>query len=211
MICGKVKTLLVDYAEGALSPRARRGVERHLSGCEACRSELANIRALRERISSLAPVERDEGFWERFNARLSDRLASEQDAPAVLVWRPLMPLATAAAVLLLGLAVVLAVLERGERAGEREPTRIASAVKGVSEAESETVGLEETVAELVDEEVGDMLAAMPMEGEENLVSAEQLVLDQIYEPDTYDLLDEGLPEDASSELYEGILQGLEAL
>lgn len=211
MICGKVKTLLVDYAEGALSPRARRGVERHLSECEACRSELANIRALRERISSLAPVERDEGFWERFNARLSDRLASEQDAPAVRVWRPLMPLAAGAAVVLIGLAVVLAVLERVGRDAEREPTKIASAVKGVSEAESEAVGLEEAVAELVDEEVGDMLAAMPMEGEEDLVSAEQLVLDQIYEPGTYDLLDEGLPEDASLELYEGILQGLEAL
>ncbi|GAB4345196.1 MAG: hypothetical protein Kow0099_25260 [Candidatus Abyssubacteria bacterium] len=210
MNCGKVKRILVDYAEGAVSARARRGVERHLSECEACRAELASIRALRERISLLASSERDERFWERFNARLSERLASEQGATAAPVWRPLLPLAAGTAVVCIGLAILVAVLHRVGAEREAEPTRIASAVRGASGGDSGD-GLEQAVVELVDEEVVRMLALMPADGGEDPVSAEQLVLNQIYEPDTYDLLDEGLPEDVSPELYEGILQGLEAL
>ncbi|UCD58745.1 MAG: zf-HC2 domain-containing protein, partial [Candidatus Hydrogenedentota bacterium] len=99
MNCVRVKEILVDYAEGALAGRKRLAVERHLSRCEACRSELAWIEKVRQDILSLETPERDAEFWESFGSRLSQKLAQEENPESAgrSLWWPRLSFAAAGA------------------------------------------------------------------------------------------------------------------
>ena len=119
---------LHDYAEGTLSDLERRGVERHLAACEACRIEAAAIRALLERVRRLpSEMEPEADLWPRIrsSAPLLSPTLSLVDAtdvtvrPAPAARRlPRPALLAAAAVLLMALssAVTALVLRQGARA-----------------------------------------------------------------------------------------------
>jgi len=55
--CGELREALQDYVDGALPPAEAAEVERHLEACNACRAELAFIRAIDAALSE-SPVER---------------------------------------------------------------------------------------------------------------------------------------------------------
>lgn len=44
--CRRSREGLTEYLEDALSPTRRQGIERHLSECDECRKQLAQVRAL---------------------------------------------------------------------------------------------------------------------------------------------------------------------
>jgi predicted anti-sigma-YlaC factor YlaD len=46
--CREVVELVTDYLDGALAPRVRAALEEHLSGCDACRGYIAQVRLTTE-------------------------------------------------------------------------------------------------------------------------------------------------------------------
>jgi hypothetical protein len=106
----------------------------HLSACEGCRREVVEARAAIAEVRAADVPEPSPLFWERFSARVSERVARE---PVALpsrgraVWRWLAPLATAA-------AIVVAVLTIGQR-WAAEPTRLA-APGSIGEERGATIG-----------------------------------------------------------------------
>lgn len=45
LVCQQAVELMSDYLDGALPRRARRRLERHLAGCDACTEYLEQLRA----------------------------------------------------------------------------------------------------------------------------------------------------------------------
>ncbi|UCH34719.1 MAG: zf-HC2 domain-containing protein [Armatimonadota bacterium] len=52
MRCSRVQSRLQAFADGALTEREARGIERHVSGCDACRLEFESLRALDHGLSA---------------------------------------------------------------------------------------------------------------------------------------------------------------
>ena len=96
---------LVDVAEGSANERAFP----HLGSCEACRAQLADLRAVMSRIADVEDVpEPSPLFWDHLSARVRDAVASEP-APRRLAWfapKILVPLTVATAALALVAALV---------------------------------------------------------------------------------------------------------
>lgn len=55
MACRELVEVVTDYLEGALSDRERMRFERHLEGCEGCRSYLEQMRTTIQRTGRLTP------------------------------------------------------------------------------------------------------------------------------------------------------------
>lgn len=71
MNCDKVNVSLNDYVDGDLRAAKRRKVERHLEGCASCREELARLRTLVARASTLPKsVSPSRDLWPEIEARL---------------------------------------------------------------------------------------------------------------------------------------------
>ena len=85
MECRETHTLLTAFHDGELPSDGRARVEEHLRGCPECAALLADL----ERIDRAAGVP-DPGpaYWDRFNARVMDRVEREADGPGVRVLRP---------------------------------------------------------------------------------------------------------------------------
>lgn len=92
--CWRTQKALGPYRDGELTPPGRRaGVERHLAGCRACRSELAQL----DRMAALlrTPVASpSEAVWETFWPQVRARLAAVEQRPPlpwiVRWWPPLL-------------------------------------------------------------------------------------------------------------------------
>ncbi len=105
---------LTAYADGELSPRRRRQVERHLESCAACSRELDSILAF-DRILTEAPSVPDvtPEKWERFGRLLSqemdriDRAAAR--TPRVREARPVFADLRRRAIAFAGVAVAAAI------------------------------------------------------------------------------------------------------
>lgn len=121
MNCSRVKEILVDYAEGALSGRKKAAVEDHLTACEACRGELSQIETLKENILSVETPEHDADFWQRFNKKLSQRLADIEEPMSGrrFSWQPRYSFAAAAMVLLVVLSI--GILREAREPGDTAP------------------------------------------------------------------------------------------
>jgi len=85
MECRETQPLLTAFHDGELPAAGRARVEEHLRGCPDCTAMLAD----------LASVDRAAGvpdpgpaYWERFNARVMDRVEREADGSKVTVLRP---------------------------------------------------------------------------------------------------------------------------
>jgi anti-sigma factor RsiW len=57
--CRQAVELVTDYLEGALSPRARRRLERHLAKCDGCEGYLAQVRAVVVATGAAGPEDLD--------------------------------------------------------------------------------------------------------------------------------------------------------
>jgi hypothetical protein len=124
MNCRETQTMLSAFHDGELPPADRARVEEHLRGCPECVALLADL----ARVDHAAGVP-DPGpaYWDRFNARVMDRVEREADGPGVTVLRPkggwmrqqlryLVPAAAAAAL------VVIVVRYGGMTPGTPTPT-----------------------------------------------------------------------------------------
>jgi len=85
MDCRETQTLLTAFHDGELPAADRARVEGHLRGCPECGARLADL----ARVDRAAGVP-DPGpaYWDRFNARVMDRVEREADGPGVAVLRP---------------------------------------------------------------------------------------------------------------------------
>jgi len=85
MDCRETQALLTAFHDGELPAVDRARVEEHLRGCTECVALLAGL----ARADHAAGVP-DPGpaYWDRFNARVMDRIAREADGPGVTVLRP---------------------------------------------------------------------------------------------------------------------------
>ncbi len=85
MDCRETQALLNAFHDGELPAAERARVEGHLRGCPECGALLADL----ARMDQAAGVP-DPGpaYWDRFNARVMDRVGREADGPGVRVLRP---------------------------------------------------------------------------------------------------------------------------
>ncbi len=85
MECRETQTLLTAFHDGELPAAERVRVEEHLRGCTECAALLADL-ARADRAAGVP----DPGpaYWDRFNARVMDRVAREADGQRVAVLRP---------------------------------------------------------------------------------------------------------------------------
>lgn len=124
MDCRETQTLLAAFHDGELPAADRARVEEHLRGCPECAARLADL----VRVDQAAGVpDPGRAYWDRFNARVMDRVEREADGPRVAVLRPkggwmrqqlryLIPAAAAAAL------VVVVVRFGGMNPGAPTPT-----------------------------------------------------------------------------------------
>ena len=124
MECRETQTLLPAFHDGELPAAERVRVEEHLRGCLECAVLLADLARVDRAIGVPDP---GPAYWDRFNARVMDRVKREADGPRVAVLRPksgwmrqqlryLAPAAAAAAL------VVVIVHYGGMRPGAPAPT-----------------------------------------------------------------------------------------
>ncbi len=81
--CRAYRAALVDRAEGTLSGRRQRRVQRHLPTCGACRDELTALREIPPLLRTLEVPEPGEEFWRHQRQALGDAIR-RTDAPRPL-------------------------------------------------------------------------------------------------------------------------------
>jgi hypothetical protein len=85
MDCRETQELLTAFHDGELPDADRTRVEHHLRGCRECGRLLADL----ARADEIAGVpDPGPGYWDRFNARVADRIEREAEGPRVAVLRP---------------------------------------------------------------------------------------------------------------------------
>jgi len=165
MECRETQTLLTAFHDGELPAADRARVEEHLRGCPECAALLADL----ARVDRAAGVP-DPGpaYWNRFNARVMDRVARDADGPEVRVLRPkggwmreqlryLVPAAAAAAL------VVVIVHYAGMRPGAPIPTPAAppAASKPATDSSGERMAKAEPESRAT-KKAGSAAAARPV-------------------------------------------------
>jgi hypothetical protein len=223
MNCKKAKKLLLDYSEDSLAGDKRRAVDNHLSRCELCRSELAQMEKLKQRILSLESPEHDADFWRNFDGKLAQKLAGEAEYPAhgglaarhPLLRQPGVAFAAAATTILL-IAVLAVIGLVVFPAPPRQPGTMPDIAWDTDELaiidlenveiefflENGDNGTEALLADLSDEDM-EMLEddiVLLLEEEDLQSASEDMVLDDIYEQTVYDSLD-ALSLEEIEELY----------
>lgn len=112
MRCWLYRKLLIPYSEDALDGRTRERVDRHLAGCEQCRTDLAAIRSVAGALMN-APgpaVEPASDLW----ARVSERIAAEAPRqPVRRSWLRAPQAISAAAAAVLVVAVGVTIMRSG--------------------------------------------------------------------------------------------------
>lgn len=85
MNCAKVQEQLFEVLDGEGGDELRRRVEEHLAGCEACRAEAEELRAVIATLSDMPEEELPPGVEERMHARLVQ--AEREKAEAQPFWQ----------------------------------------------------------------------------------------------------------------------------
>ena len=73
MNCRWARRRLTEYDLGALSPRQRERVAEHLHGCEACRSELAQLQSIASALGPMPQAAPPRDLWPVIESRLCTR------------------------------------------------------------------------------------------------------------------------------------------
>ena len=85
MDCRETQTLLTAFHDGELPAADRARVEAHLRGCPGCGALLAGLARADRAVGVPDP---GPAYWDRFNARVMDRVEREADGPKAAVLRP---------------------------------------------------------------------------------------------------------------------------
>lgn len=85
MDCRETQALLTAFHDGELPDADRNRVEGHLSRCPECARMLADMARADE---SAGVPDPGPGYWDRFNARVADRIEREEARPRAAVLRP---------------------------------------------------------------------------------------------------------------------------
>lgn len=85
MDCRETRNFLTAFHDGELPEEERLRVEDHLRGCPECGGVLADLARADEAARVPDP---DPGYWQRFNARLADRIEREAEGPRTATLRP---------------------------------------------------------------------------------------------------------------------------
>jgi hypothetical protein len=85
MDCRETQTLLTAFHDGELPAADRARVEEHLRGCPECGALLTD---LAQADQSAGVPDPGPAYWDRFNARVMDRVDREEDGPGVAILRP---------------------------------------------------------------------------------------------------------------------------
>jgi anti-sigma factor RsiW len=101
--------ILLDYVDRKLDADTMERVDRHVAQCDQCHRMVESQRMVWAALDEWRPEE----ITDSFNARLADRLAAEQrapwwkslTAPVSAWWKPAMPLAAAACMLLVAVGL----------------------------------------------------------------------------------------------------------
>ena len=218
MNCDKARRILVDYAEGLLGGGKRHAVEEHLSGCEACKGELAQIERLKERVLSLESPKRDPEFWRRFDNKLSQRLNEEESVATDLGFRRRATLPFAAAAAVAALAVVSLLIFGGQDIKPVPDPQLTENVTVVNTDDSMVLEMDDLDDDIlievllaqadsfngdIEQEAEDMFLLV----EEDLRAVpDEMIIHGIYEPTIDDFLD-----DLSDEEFEEIYQELASI
>jgi anti-sigma factor RsiW len=70
MTCAQYRDSIQQQVDGTLGPIRRAELQRHLDGCEACRSLLGDLQRIRELAGSLEPLTPPAGVWLQVAGRL---------------------------------------------------------------------------------------------------------------------------------------------
>jgi len=71
--CLEIRERLSEYLDGSLDSEEASGIESHLAFCSACREELSYLRAVREALGALKPVDPPSDFLNRLHERMASR------------------------------------------------------------------------------------------------------------------------------------------
>lgn len=85
MDCRKTQALLDAFHDGELSDADRSRVENHLLGCTDCTRLLADLARADAAVGVPDPGQE---YWDRFNARLADRIERAPEVPEAVASRP---------------------------------------------------------------------------------------------------------------------------
>lgn len=109
MRCDEMREVLGSYADGEIAPEMRAAVDAHVCACEACRSELGQLRELAERIQAGGSVAVPPALWDR----IADKLDSARPPRSTRRIFRLRSILAFAACLLLAVGGGYLVLTRG--------------------------------------------------------------------------------------------------
>jgi len=109
MECTQIKERLSEYVDGMLDAQTEARVEEHLSTCQACKEELAALKALVKELSALESVGAPKDFLDQVHERIEPRFSLGKIIRTLFVPARIkipLELATAAAMVVLVLAIL---------------------------------------------------------------------------------------------------------
>jgi len=74
MSCDEFRSMISAYVDGELTPDQRERLESHLSACDACKRELAEVRALKKELDMIKFTEPTDEQLERYWSGVYNRL-----------------------------------------------------------------------------------------------------------------------------------------
>jgi len=74
MNCDEIRPAISARVDGELAPDQQKRLEEHLAGCEACRRELAETKALKEELDMIRFTEPTDAELERYWSNVYNRL-----------------------------------------------------------------------------------------------------------------------------------------
>ncbi len=127
MKCEDVKELIIEYIDGSLNDKETRKVDDHLSLCEACRTEAADMKSIWLKLDDVELEDPPDTLKKNFdnmlesyslgmNTNTKDKWYETTSKWFEFLWpkRPLIQFATTVAVLIIGLLIGLGINERVE-------------------------------------------------------------------------------------------------
>jgi hypothetical protein len=124
MNCEDVKNLIIEYIDGGLDSEDRRRFDEHLSSCEECATELANVKSLWLKLDDIEMEEPSEALKKNFDNMINSYSLGMNNTQTSLYdmfskwldswWpkRPVTQFAATVAVLIIGLTIGLNINER---------------------------------------------------------------------------------------------------